>query len=143
MNQEIGSAIWARLKSGTALTALLYGGTATGSASIFVDHAGDDAGLPYVIIGQQSGQWAYTMGENARFQSSLWQVRAVSGKAFPKEAEAIDSQIDSRLHNVSLSIGGYATLRVVRESDVRFPEVDGGQTIQNVGALYRVDVQKT
>lgn len=142
INSVIGSAIWSQLKGGTALTALLAGGTATGTASIYIDHAANDAALPYVLIGQQSGNWDYTLGMT-RFQTSLWQVRAVSGSAYPKQAEAIDTQIDARLHDASLSIGGYGLLRVARESDIRFPEIDGGQTIQNVGALYRIDVQKT
>lgn len=147
MNQEIGSAIWAHLRGASALTNLLNGGTASGTASIYVDHAPDSAGFPYVLISQQSGQWAQTMGaaaaDRARSQAALWQVRAVSGSAYPKEAEAIDSQIDARLHDASLTIGGYTLLRVGRESDVRFPETEGDQIIQNVGALYRVEVQKT
>lgn len=138
MNAEIGSAIWARLKGGTALTALLGEGT----ASVFVDHAPDNAEMPFVVINQQSGLWDYTM-DQTRFQNALWQVRAVSGSAYPKEAEAIDAQIDARLHNASLTISGHGLLRCVRESDVRFPEIEGNQVIQHVGAMYRVDVYKS
>lgn len=79
----------------------------------------------------------------SRFQSALYQVRAVSGSAFPKEAYLIDAQIDSRLHDSSLTISGYSLLRIARESDIHFQEVEGDQIIQNVGALYRVDVQKS
>src|SRR6188472_1641138 len=111
MNAEIGSAIWAHLRGGTALTALLSGGTASGTASIYVDHAPNSAALPYVIINQQTGNWEHTMGDTqaspSRLQTSLWQVRAVSDASFPKGAQAIDSQIDMRLHQAAPTVGGY------------------------------------
>lgn len=142
MNQEIGSAIWTLLRGGTALTAQLSGGTASGTASIYVDHAPNNAGLPYIVINQQTGNWDYAM-DASRFQTSLWQVRAVSQAPYPKQSQAIDSLIDARLQMGTPTIGGYNLKRIVRETDIQFTEESGGQLIQNVGALYRVDVQKT
>lgn len=139
----ISAAIFTQLQGGTALTALLYGGTATGSASIFEDHAPTSAELPYVIFNQQAATWDYSMGEHKRFASVVYQVKGVSGSAWPKEADAIDAQIDARLDNAALSITGYGLLRVVRESDVRFSETEGEQVFQHVGALYRIDVVKS
>lgn len=81
-------------------------------------------------------------GTPTRFYSGLWQVQAVSGSAYPKEAAAIDLQIDARLHDASLSVTGYGVLRIHRETDVRYQETEGNQTIQHVGALYRVELQK-
>ena len=139
---EISAAIYTQLKAGTALCAMLYGGTATGTADIYEDHARDDRGFPFVILNHQSGQWSYAL-DGARFGSFLYLVKAVSSEPYPRQAQLIDKQIDARLHNAALSISGYHELRVVRESDVRFSEIEGEQQFWHVGALYRVEVQKT
>lgn len=142
MLSALSVALWTQLKSGTALTALLGDGT----AGIFEDHASQSADLPYVIFNEQAGNWEQVMegqgGTAARFYSGVWQVRAVSGSAYPKEAAAIDAQIDARLHDAALTVAGYGVLRIHRESTVRFAETEGNQTIQHVGALYRVELQK-
>ncbi len=135
----ISAAIYGKLKGGTALTTLLAGGT----AGIFEDHASEDADLPYVIFNHQSGEWSETMGERTRFASIVYQVKAVSGSAWPKEANTIDVQIDALLHGGTITVTGYGLMRMVRESDIRYSEVDGNQTFQHVGAFYRLDVQKT
>lgn len=135
----LSAALYAKLKAGTALTSLLSDGT----AGIFEDHASETADLPYVIFNQQSGQWSETMGERTRFATITYQVKAVSGSAWPKEAETIDTQIDALLHAGTMSVTGYGLMRMVRESDIRYSEEDGNQTFQHVGALYRLDVQKT
>ena len=135
----LSAAIYNQLVGGTALTALLGDGT----AGIFEDHAGDAANLPYVVFNQHTGQWSRTMGEHTRFLSMLYQVQAVSGSAWPQEAGAIDAQIDARLHGASLTVSGYGLMRCVRESDISYAEVEDSQTFQHVGALYRVELQKT
>lgn len=134
-----GSAIWAQLKGGTALTALLAGGTATGTASIYEHHAATAGSMPYVVYNEQSAVWDYTM-DAKRFVTATYLVKAVSGSAWQKEADLIDAQIDARLHNASLTVTGYGVLRCVREEDVRYSELEGDQTIHHVGALYRVDL---
>ncbi len=143
MLNALSAAIWTRLTGGTALTALLGDGT----AGVFEDHAGQAAALPYVIFHEQAGNWDQTMrepgGSATRFYSGLWSVRAVSGSAYPKEAAAIDAQIDARLHDAALTVTGFGLLRVARESTLRYPETEGNQTFQHVGALYRVELYKS
>ncbi len=135
----LSAAIYNRLMGGTALTALLAGGTA--GTAIYEDHAPFDAALPYVVFNAQAGTWDELEGD-ARFAEIVYQVQAVSGSAWPKEASAIDAQIDARLHAAPLSVTGYGLLAVRRESDVQYAEVSGNQTFQHVGALYRIELQK-
>ncbi len=133
------SAVWTQLKGGTALTALLGGGT----AGIYEDHAPSTATFPYVVFNQQAGTWAQTMGENTRFVDCVYQVKAVTNVAYPQTASAIDAQIDARLHNATLTVTGYAPLACEREADVQFSESVGAQVFQHVGALYRISLQKS
>lgn len=143
MLNPVSAAIWSHLIGGTALTALLGNGT----AGVFEARAAQSAALPYVIFNEQAGEWDQTMrgqgGTATRFYSGVWTVRAVSGEAYPKEAAAIDAQVDARLHDAALSITGYGVLRVARESDVRYQEMGGNQTLNHAGALYRVELQKS
>ncbi len=135
-----GSAIWAQLKGGTALTALLAGGTA--GTAIYESFAPNDATLPYVLYQEQSSTWDMLQG-TARFVDAVYLVKAVSGSAWPKEADLIDEQIDARLHDAALTVTGYGVVACLRESDVRFSEIAGNQTYWHCGALYRVTLQKT
>jgi hypothetical protein len=135
---SLSAAIYTKLQAGTALTALLAGG----SVAIYEDHAKGTAALPYVIFNHQSGVWDMMMG-SSRFADVIYQVKAVSGSAWPKEADTIDTQIDALLHNASLTVTGYGVLSCARESDVRYSETEGDQVFQHVGALYRIELQKT
>ena len=137
----LSSAIWTQLKGGTALLALLGGGTA--GTAIYEDHAPSTAVYPYVIFNQQAGTWQQTDGEHTRFADFVYQVKGVSSNAYPKEASAIDAQIDARLHNATLSVTGYGLMQCARESDIQYSELSGNQTFQNVGALYRITLQKS
>lgn len=135
---SLSAAIYTTLQAGTALTALLSGG----SAAIYEDHAKGTAALPYVVFNHQSGMWDMTMG-SSRFVDVIYQVKAVSGSAWPKEADSIDQQIDLLLHNASLTVTGYTSIACLRESDVRYSETEGDQIFHHVGGLYRIELQKT
>ncbi len=137
----LSSAIWTQLKGGTALTALLGGGTA--GTAIYEDHAPSTATFPYVVFNEQAGTWNQTMGENSRFVDCVYQVKAVTNVAYPQTASAIDAQIDTRLHNATLTVTGYAPLACEREADIQYSESVGAQVFQHVGALYRVTLQKS
>lgn len=132
--------IFNQLKGGTALLSLLGGGTA--GTAIYEDHAPASAAFPYVVFNEQAGTWNKTMGAS-RFVDCVYQVKAVSSSAYPKEASAIDAAIDARLHDASLSVTGYARLACERESNIQYSEISGNQTFWHVGALYRVTLQKT
>lgn len=136
----VSAAIFTQLKGGTALLSLLAGGTA--GTAIYEDHAPASAALPYVVFNQQAGTWDHTMG-SYRLVDVIYQVKAVSGSEYPKEASAIDAQIDARLHGAALSVTGYGLLSCTRESDVQYSEMTADQIFQHCGALYRVELQKT
>jgi hypothetical protein len=136
----VSAGIFDHLKGGTALLSLLAGGTA--GTAVYEDHAPDGASLPYVVFGHHSGVWDYTMGMS-RFADVLYQVKAVSGSEYPKEASAIDAQIDSRLNNAAITVSGYGVLACTRETDVAYTELTADQTFWHIGALYRVELQKT
>jgi hypothetical protein len=134
----VSVAIWTQLKGGTALTTLLGGGT----AGIYEDHAPASAVLPCVVFNEQAGTWEQTMGAT-RLTDVIYQVKGVSGSEYPKEARAIDEQIDLLLHNATLSVTGYGLLACTRESDVQYSETTADQVFQHAGGLYRVELQKT
>lgn len=136
----VSAAIWSQLKGGTALTALLGGGTA--GTAIYEDHAPASAIMPYVVFNQQASTWEQTMGAS-RLVDVIYQVKAVSGSAYPQEASAIDTQIDALLHNATLTVTGYGVLACTRQSDIQYSEVAADQTFQHCGGLYRVELQKT
>lgn len=133
-----GSAIHAQLIGGTALVALL----GDGSAGVFEFQASNEAQYPAIIFQEQSAVWSEGMGEKKRLVSALYLVKAVSGSAWPAEADAIDAAVDARLHGATLTVTGYGVVRCMRESDIRYQEVDGTQTFNHVGGLYRVEMYK-
>ena len=93
---------------------------------------------PYVIFQAMSkvdDYWAYTQ----RGAEAIYMVKAVSQAALSvKEATDIDTQIDTLLQDVSLSITGFSHLYCRRESDIYFTEDLQGDTYQHIGGTYRV-----
>jgi hypothetical protein len=78
-----------------------------------------------------------------RLADMVYQVKAVSGSEYPKEASTIDAQIDARLHNAAITVTGFGLLSCTRESDVQYSEQTADQIFQHVGALYRIELQKS
>jgi hypothetical protein len=72
-------------------------------------------------------------------------VYSIFGVAKTQEAAAaIDTEIDTALHNGSLSVADWSNLWLAREDDVNLSEVDsGGVTRYRVGGLYRILMDKT
>lgn len=132
----LGTAIYSRLSSATALTSLIgtmAGGTST---AIFYGQAPEGQALPYVCYSLQGGG-----DENHsphRTKNQVWFVRAyASGNA---QAGSIDAQIDTSLHLVPFSgVGGWTNIWMARETDVELVENDppGIQVYMN-GGLYRI-----
>ena len=123
------AAVYATLNV-TALTNL-----ATGGVHNTIAPAGTIA--PWVIFQMQSKVDTHSF--NGRFANSLYTVKAVVDMVWPKEAEDIDTQIDTLLEDASLSITGYTLVLCRRESDITFQDVaQPGKTFQHVGGLYRI-----
>ena len=61
-----------------------------------------------------------------------------------KAAQAIAEVIDGRLHNASLSITGFAQLRLVRIGGIQFVEnQQSTDKVFSAGSLFRLLVEKT
>ena len=134
--KALNAGIYAKLAASTGLTALLYGGTASGSASIFHMRAPDNAALPYVVFSEQGGG-----DENLTANRTKNIVEFVRGYATgpPSKAAAIDAQIDLALHDTSPSVTGYTTFWCMREMDLETVEVTAaGVPVFMAGATYRI-----
>lgn len=94
---------------------------------------------PYVVVQQQAGVDSYTF--SARDARSLvYLVKVVDvGPSGLRAAQAAE-RIDVLLTDKRLTLSGMTNLRLRRESDVEYSEIDSGQTYQHYGALYRIDV---
>ncbi|KKK54202.1 hypothetical protein LCGC14_3087090, partial [marine sediment metagenome] len=72
-----------------------------------------------------------------------YMVKAVSLSRWPKEAGDIDTEIDGVMQDAALSITGYTTFYVRRESDFYLPEERGSEMYQQIGGLYRIMADET
>ncbi len=131
----VASAVYAKLASGTALTALLSGG----SASIYSLEAPFDAAYDYVIFNVQSGAEANDSAH--RVKDVSLQVRAWSTSQ--ARAGTLDSLCDALLHGGSLSVTGWVTLWQVRSTDIELVEYDeASRPIYTRGGLYDLKIEK-
>ena len=91
---------------------------------------------PYVVFQAISKVDDYSFA--SRYAEAIYQVKAVSRSAWPKEAADIDDDIDTALQDKVLTITGYTSLLCRRESDFYLMEDIGGVFWQNVGGVYRI-----
>lgn len=136
----VGSAVYSKLSGGTALTALLHGGTASGTASIYSNIAPFEAAYDYVIFNWQGG----TEGNDTahRVKDITLQVRAYALNQ--AKAGTIDAQCDALLHGGSLSITGWKVIRQVRSQDIDLVEYDeANRPIFTRGGLYDIKIERS
>lgn len=124
--------------SGTALTALLAGGTA--SPSVYFEQAPDDATLPYVV-------WSYAGGpghENRTPHETVDELVYVRGyAAAPAQAGTISSAIDGLLHGVTLNVSGWTNFWCARTQNISRMELDAAQVkTWSRGSFFRVRMQR-
>jgi hypothetical protein len=111
-----------------------------GCTGVYRFQAPQGSAEPYVIYQQQAGTDSYTF--TARDGRSLvYLVKVVDKASSGLRAAQIAERVEALLHDQPLSLTGWSTLRLRRESDVEYVEVDNGVTYQHYGALYRVDVR--
>lgn len=126
-----------------ALNAAIYtkiGGTATNAGTaVFYLNAPDNQPLPYVI-------WDYVNegDENdhgRRSKNVVVSIRAYAAKA--TDAGTIDGQIDTALHNVTISVTGWNNFLSRRENGYSTVEIDqAGIKTYMSGADYRFRFEK-
>ena len=92
---------------------------------------------PFVVFQAMSkvdDYFSYT----GRGGAAVYLVKAIDRSIWPKGAGDIDTQIDSVMQDVSLSITGYSLLMCRRESDLYLVEDQAGMVYQHIGGLYRI-----
>ena len=126
----VNQALYARLAGDATLVTML----ASGTLSIFVDSAPDNAPLPFVVFSHQSGIELSLQAH--RDPDELLYVRAFAGS--PSLAGSIDARLDQLLHFQPLTVAGFTNIWLARETDISLTEKDAALiTTWNVGALYR------
>jgi hypothetical protein len=132
----VNTAIYSTLSGSSSVTNLLANAT-----SIYHQIARDNAPFDYIVFNKQSG--TEPNDTRHRVHDLIYQVRAFS-KTSTKAALAIDAQVDALLHNQTLSITGYAQLRLLRIGDIEFVEAEPNtEKVYSAGGLYRVRLEKT
>ena len=134
---DIKAGLRSWLQGGTALTALLGGGT----ASVYYGEAPRGAADPYVIYARHDGG---DMTENPeRLLDLLFTVKGVS-ETSAYQAGQVAAAIDARLHDQVPTISGWVVWMCVRDTPVDYVvrREDGGREFHD-GAIYRVGLYKT
>lgn len=135
---ELNTAIYSKLNVSSLTTLLSDGNSPT---SIFNKQAPDEAAFPFVVFNKQSD----TEGNDTRHRviDTIYQVRGFT-KSTNGEEYTIAAAIDALLHNATLTITGFAQLRLVRIGGIDFVEnQQSTDKVFSAGSLFRLIVEKT
>lgn len=131
----LNAALAAKLRGGTALTALLAGTT-----SVYYMEAPDNAALDYVIFSPQGG--GDTNDTANRVKNLVYYIRGYSNVSAAK-AGSIDAQADALIHGAALIVTGWANIWCAREEDIALVEdYPNGVHLYNAGGMYRIMLDK-
>ena len=131
----VDAALYQWLAAGTALTALLAGGTADPSVYQWLAPQGQQP--PYVVFNQQSGVPVHTLAAVA-YENELYAVKAVTAGPSAAAAGTIAAAIDARLADQPVPVAGHALMFLRRDSDLDYPEDADGVRYHHRGAMYRI-----
>jgi hypothetical protein len=128
---DMGSALYAQLAAGTALTAAL------GGTYIYEALAPQGKTVPYVIYNRAGG--GDDNSSPRRTRSEQWLVQAVGTDL--AAARRLDELIDARLHEGSFTITGWDCYQAARRTDVAYAEPgEGGVIYWHRGGVYRFNI---
>ena len=133
----LNTAIYTRLAgtAGTALTALLSGGTA--SPSVFYQQAPDNYTLPYVVFLYPSEIDMNVIPH--RMKDVV--LRAYAVAAAPAQAGTIDAAIDTLLNEVTLTVTGYTNIWSRRDNGYQLISTsEAGIRYYTSGGDYRINL---
>lgn len=133
---EIDRGIYAALTGDTVLMALIN--------SVHHEVAPATATWPFVLFRQQEGYEVNSLGGRVG-KNLTYQVKAVTREG---ETQTVAASIDNRIRVVldrqTLSLTGWRSVDVRRESDINYREVDeDGFVWQYVGGMYSIVVAPT
>ena len=117
-----------------ALLALAPGG-------IFNTEAPAGVAEPFVVYQAMSKEDDHTF--SGRFADMIYMVKAVAKSRWPKKAMDVDTQIDTLLEDATLSVTGFNQLLCRRVNDVYLPITVSGHEYQQVGGMYRIQVDQS
>lgn len=136
----VETALYGKLAGVSGITSLLSANDAIFNQRAEEDDPGSPVVLPYIIFQQMS-----EIDDNKsphRAKQLLYLVKGVSGSGF-LEAGAIDAAIDAALHGSSLTVSGWSSIVLWRESSVRFVEdIPAGGSVYHAGGVYRLRIAK-
>ncbi len=137
--RAVDTAIYSRLATDVAGTATGTLGQ-LGATGVYRMVASQGSVEPYIVFNEQAGTDSYTFSaQDAR--SLVYLVKAVDASTSGLRAAQMAERIDALLTDKPLSLTGWRNIRLRRESDVEYTEIDAGKTYQHYGALFRVDVE--
>lgn len=124
-----GSALFSRIGTATGMTAH-YGIAPQGGTP------------PYIIYQRLSGVDDYTFGKtsNDRGLSVEYEVKVISNREWPGEAQTRAGSIDALMHDAPLNVSGFTTWHCRRKRTIEFRDTAG---FWNVGGIYRIEVWGT
>jgi hypothetical protein len=104
--------------------------------------APNEASLPYILFNQQSDVASHTFS-GIEQESSLYQIKVVDEGLSASRAANIIAAVSALLEDKPLTMTGWRTVRIRKDSGVEYVEIDEGRTFQHYGALFRIDVAPT
>ena len=125
----MGTAIFGKLASGTALVGAL------GGTLIFAQQAPDGQAGAYVVFSHQGGGPENLTPREMR--NNVWYVRSWADT--PELAHRLDGLCEDLLHATALSVSGWSNFWCKREEDVQLVEnLPSGEKKWMAGGMYRV-----
>ena len=108
-----------------------------GTACIYRDQAPDGATLPFVVFSLQAGGPLNITPSDLR--DEVYFVRGYG--TTPIQAGNVDGQISALLHQGTITVTGYSTIWLVRETDLELVEtLPDGTREWMAGAFYRISL---
>ncbi len=127
----VDTGIYQKLTGNSGLTSLL-----SGTAAVYDAIAPAEVATPFVTFQKTSGVPAYRMGGTA-YENYVYLIKGIVQDHSPQLAGSIASAIDQALAG-TITVTGYKTMLVRRESDLDYTEVVSGKVFRHRGAQYRI-----
>lgn len=126
--QALGSALYSRLNT-------------QGTISIYYQLAPQNTSPPYAIFQPQSpGVDEYAFGSTeSNLVSCVYTLKVVDDSTWPSNGWSLYQHLDTAIQGFEISVSGYDTLRVQRESSIEFRDQEDNW---HCGGLFRIDLHK-
>jgi hypothetical protein len=129
----VDTAVITKLQGAAAVTAAAPGG-------VYWDVAPDGVTFPVVILSLQAHDDEYSapLQGGAHIEIGRYMVKAVGPGTNSTQVANAAAAIYAALHKQLLTITGLSHMLCIRESRLRYVEVEGAQRFQHRGGIYAV-----